>query len=604
MALMNQTQGQPSVDASFRDSPDGNNNIKKKPYKKGLKKQNANQAKKSYASVKRPHVAAGFAGQKPPPKLPQAIAEAALKKQNTRKKRSTAVKSTVAAGTTTISSTSVSTASGSDAMSSVETTGLLSSVAVDQQSAPQETVKVDSRMVTLSPTASLEIPSTEASLSFTHQPAQQGLPQSTTLLMAQQQQQHMSPHRGPASYLHSQQQHQYGTQSLHGFQQHYQYPYQHHHSSFSTVGSMTIPSFSEPVASYGSLVVPASTSSSVTSSPRTARAESVSVDGSVHDGMSTTSADTAGSVMDHHMVFSAGQPQQQQQQQQQPLTSYTQLVLGEGGEPQIRFEFSGQALSPEALTVALQHQHQQQQQQQQQQQSLFQQQQQLQQLQQHYQPQRSVHIGQDNHFSAIGLNMNESLESLMKKNMTGVLDGFDPQTLLSNPVSASMFSQSLYDTSSVGQFNTFAAPQQQQQMAFQDESGSSLWTSNHSDSLTMPTHHESQLSWPQVTSAARPQQSLQSINISVSDSPTQEEMKLQTPSSFNPQVLFQQHHQHHQLQRASISIQHQHQQSFYIPQLQDDEDDAEDESESMYSNNTNINNSNDGGSLSPSSIEA
>lgn len=568
--------------------------------------------------MKRPHVAAGFAGQKPPPKLPQAIAEAALKKQNARKKRTTSRTAASGSGSQDLNMGAMA--------ESAEATSLVvgSSSTVHQGS--QEPAKMDPHKVTLSPTASFGIPSgvdNDSPLLFGQQSQS-----STAIVMEQQQQQHPLHmlHRGSASFFQQQQQHQHGAQSLHDFQQ-YQYPY-NNLSSVSTIGSMTIPSFSEPIASYGSLVVPASTSpsSSVASSPRTARAESVSIDGSVHgENMSRTSVDTMGSSMGHnqHMVFLPEQPSDQQLQQ---LSTYSQLVLGEG-EPHLRFEFS------EAVAVALQHQ--------QQSQPVrdaypFTQDHRHSLLQQQQSSQRPAHIGQDNF--ALGLNMTESLESLMKKNMTSSLDSFvgglsgaNPQSLLASPVSASVFSQSLYDTSSASPFGAFSQQQQQQQpqMAFQDVSLSSMWTPNQSDSFVIPTH-ESQLSWQQVT--PRPQQSLQSINISANDSPIQEEMKLlpldlnlqrqqdqQQQKQFSAHALFQQQRLQHPLQqhRASISIQHQHQQSFYIPQLQDDddEDEAEDESESsqaMYNNNTNITDSihknnehigsgNDGESLSMAS---
>ncbi|KAG0241910.1 hypothetical protein B0O80DRAFT_501836 [Mortierella sp. GBAus27b] len=603
MTLMNQVQEQSPIMDDV-NSPSDNKKLSKKELKRTVKSKKNGQL--NGQAVKRPHVAAGFAGQKPPPKLPQAIAEAALKKQNARKKRATATKAALASQLA-----SASTSPGSSAGNQDSSMGTVSS-AVDQET--------DSRKMMLSPTASLGIPTVienNSPLSV----AQQHGPQSSLLI---EQKLHMLHNRGSSPYLQQQQQHQYGAQPLNEFQQ-YQYPY-HTPSPVSNIGSMTIPSFSEPIASYGSLVVPASTSpaSSATSSPRTARAESVSVDGSVQDGgrsMSTTSVDTVGSGVDHqqHALFLPGQSNDQ----------YSQLVLGEGESP-MRFEFSSQALSPEAVAVALQHQQQQQTSRdaysftQNHQHSLLQQLQ-LQQLQQQYQqqlqPQRPMHIGQD-----LGLNMNESLESLMKKNMSGSLEGFDPQTLLSAPVSASSFGQSLYDTSSAGQFSTF--PAQQPQLPFQ---GTSMWTPNPSDSFAIPAH-ESQLSWQQVTARPQPQQTLQSINISVSDSPTQAEMKLPMDMSLQPKqaplqqqkqfgahALFQQQSlQQHPLQqhRVSISIQHQHQQSFYIPQ-DDDEDEAEDENEgqhTMYSNNTtdNTSNSNDhsssigkeGGALSvTSSIE-
>ncbi|KAG0224821.1 hypothetical protein BGW41_004945 [Actinomortierella wolfii] len=67
---------------------DGNKKMGKREQKKALKAAQA----ASGVPVKRPHVAAGFANQKPPPKLPQAIAEAALKKQQAKKKRASAAR--------------------------------------------------------------------------------------------------------------------------------------------------------------------------------------------------------------------------------------------------------------------------------------------------------------------------------------------------------------------------------------------------------------------------------------------------------------------------------------------------------------------------------
>ncbi|KAF8930574.1 hypothetical protein BGZ47_000486, partial [Haplosporangium gracile] len=87
------SMGVPSSPAGA-DTPDkssNNDNAKKEPTPTTRRNKAAgtkNVARNSDGTIiKRPHVAAGFAGQKPPPKLPQAIAEAALKKLTGKKKK-------------------------------------------------------------------------------------------------------------------------------------------------------------------------------------------------------------------------------------------------------------------------------------------------------------------------------------------------------------------------------------------------------------------------------------------------------------------------------------------------------------------------------------
>ncbi|KAF9109297.1 hypothetical protein BGX27_007768 [Mortierella sp. AM989] len=350
--------------------PDEDMESAKKPSKAYTKKQSKNELKKNRAYngngavVKRPHVAAGFAGQKPPPKLPQAIAEAAQRKQSARKKRNAAgaVRASFTVSTLTASSPNMASDSAAETDSKEATPG----ASPFQSSADRGQ---ENRIVTPSPTASFDIPSV---IENDH---------TTPLSQGQHRQFYVTNHRESTSF-HSQQQ-QYKQQPFHAYS---------HPSSVSDIGSLTIP-FSEPIASYGSLVVPASSStcSSATSSPRSSRAESVAFDGSASQGGLNISSDVASDVsasLDQIMF-----PGSHGYLQDQQLSQVHQLS---GGFNMESFDFRENNFPASDNTPH----------------PLAQQYHNYQQPQQH-----SIHIGQDAGFGTFVMNSDESLEMLMKKNV-------------------------------------------------------------------------------------------------------------------------------------------------------------------------------------------
>ncbi|KAF8971015.1 hypothetical protein BGZ46_010350 [Entomortierella lignicola] len=506
----------------------------KKPSMMELKKQNKNGTKKRRAfnnngtAAKRPHVAAGFAGQKPPPKLPQAIAEAARKKKTSRKKRNVA-------GATRASDSDSTLAGSNTTKSTVEQneTETSSLTAVSYS-----TIEND-RGVSINPHRGLVIP------------------------QEQDQQFYMSGYRDHAPF-HTQ--NQYGEHSLNTYGR---------QSSVPDIGSLNMP-FSEPITSYGSLVVPASSStcSSATSSPRTSRAESISLNESVtHDALNVSS-NTASNMEESmsQMMFSGSHAYFQDQ--------HTSQVYQLPGSYQDHFGFPEQSLSPVDLTASRP-------------------------LSQH-----AIHINQNSDFRDFGdLNTNESLEALMKKsvgNFGGVVGNLigDSTTSMQSPIhkqgSMNRLGSSLYDTSLVAeQFPLFQQHQTSRQHRFLGldigKTGRTILMPNHSSSFAVPSSLQTTNAQQDRQQQQFQQQSSQSISISAADSPPSDiEMGLDLSSTEqnyinqqqqNAHAMLQQRQQVHQMaQLAQIrknsfagvptqqraSIQHQ---SFYIPQMQDEDDD-------------------------------
>ncbi|KAF9162693.1 hypothetical protein BGX21_009695 [Mortierella sp. AD011] len=528
-----------SLSKSLASQPTSPKISKKEPKKKTRKSFESNS---NGTPVKRPHVAAGFAGQKPPPKLPQAIAEAEQRKQkqNARKKRN-------GAGATRASA-SASTRTNADNGKGVSRTS-----------------DHESRITTPSPTASFEIPSVIKNDSVVAVSPHQSL----AVPEEQQEQFYSSSHVDSDSFQRLQ---QCKRQLLQAYSQ---------PPSVSGINSWAIP-FSEPTGSYGSLVVPASSStcSSATSSPRTSRAESVSFDQPASQDALSLSPDVVPSV--NQMMFTES-------------PGYLQDNFQTGN-----FYFRENPLAQQY---------------------------------QYQQPQQ--HVG----FEGFGdLNSNESLESLMKRNM-GTFEGLvgdfmndsagsSLQSLLQRPRSTNQLGPSLYDASSSAEQFQFL-PQYQQRFhgldinkTGQDISARSILMPNHSSSFAVPS--TMQPSWSQQDRQQRQlpqQQPSNSINISASESPRsdldldldferQDSMEqgqmYQQQQQVSAHALFQQQHQQQQqrhmaqlqqqqqqqqqqirkisfaggpLHQHRASIQHQHQQSFYIPQMQDDEDEGEDEAD-------------------------
>ncbi|KAF9950089.1 hypothetical protein BGZ70_001514 [Mortierella alpina] len=511
------------------------------------KQKSGNMINSNGAVVKRPHVAAGFAGQKPPPKLPQAIAEAAKKRQATRKKRVTAAAARAAATANTTTATTTVDAS------------------------------------TMDNAAGLSSPS-----------------------LSREQQQHQ--------HQHQQHQHQHQIEMLGhshrqvgapAFNMYQQHQRSQHRLPAATINSMAIPMTS----SYGSLVVPASSStcSSATSSPRTERAEALSVEGTEQGdmGMSPRSEDSsvrAASV--DQMLFSESQFPFQQQGVGHSVHSmpYSQVQAPPAIGMGMDFSFVGQTgahpFSDQYVS----------------------------------RPHQPLQTSQATAFPDFGLGMGESLESLMKKNM-GSLDGLlsdlsggaalsssDATTITSPSLSMPMqsllqgtstpaFEHGVYAPSATAaQFNYLQQQQrdlQQRQAppahAAHQDTLKSIWIPSHSGSFAVPANTE--YAWQQQQQQQQQQhQSTLSINISANDSPQSEagpELDLdgdqqQQQQPLSAHDLFQQQHeqqqqqqqQEEQLRKNSLvldtlqpqqhraSIQHQHLQSFYIPQMQDEDDDG------------------------------
>ncbi|KAF9125465.1 hypothetical protein BGW39_007388 [Mortierella sp. 14UC] len=246
--------------------------------------------------IKRPHVAAGFAGQKPPPKLPQAIAEAALKKLAGKKKKRPA------SNNASVASSTPSAVPAAAVTLAVTTAPPTTDVPVDSTASPSTLAQTPSTYVvptcvqpkaespapvTLSSSKTFDTPSTidhhqlqeSAPRSFAQQQLQQQQqPQQQkdrAHILARQQQSHSSRLstylRGSASYHPDHNRHQ-------RHQRHQNAPYTsslHQHPQagpLTNIGSISIPtiSLSNTMASYQSLVVPACTSaeSSPASSPK------------------------------------------------------------------------------------------------------------------------------------------------------------------------------------------------------------------------------------------------------------------------------------------------------------------------------------------------
>ncbi|KAG0057579.1 hypothetical protein BGZ83_008161 [Gryganskiella cystojenkinii] len=620
-ALISQTTGSLSGEtassvSSLANTADESKVKMERKMSKDWKKANKAEARRANATanktiVKRPHVAAGFAGQKPPPKLPQAIAEAASKKQATRKKRVSAAAARAVANANAASSSATTPSTPTvvpTATTPVMGAGddVITTASTNSSMTPEITHSIygqvhnnsNSTLAASSPTASLETSST-----FEHQDQAMAYPQQQQQHYQQYQQQFFAhqqqlqqfdvahQQRDSLSFqqhLHPQQQQQQqqrNTQGVLPFQHQQQFP-------MSNIGSMAIPLADPTIANYGSLVVPASSStdSSPTLSPRTARAESVSTRG---------------------MTGSYEDLPQMQQQHQLPYSNATQQMQG---------VVSGFAMTNNELVN--------QQQQQQQQHQQHSQESQIHPFMLPYghsqhQHHASMTIGEgEDRFAEFGLGMGESLENLMKKNV-GSLDqliGLSREGQIDASQMASYLQQHQQQQQQQQQHQH---QQQQQQPAMFQDMSRSTWMPSPSGSFTLPSKAED-FSWSPVVSQRQQQQqqqSSQSINISANDSP-QAEMELEQLQNQQQQlsaseelmqrqkqVLFQQQHrlfeqlqqqqqqqhqkqqqhlhlrkgsfvggiaqlpQQQQVQQHRASIQHQHQQSFYIPQMQEDDED-------------------------------
>ncbi|KAF9960551.1 hypothetical protein BGZ72_006613 [Mortierella alpina] len=604
--LLRTVQKLPQTQAMFSEAqqehPDAQQDLsasRKKQQQKNSKKQGKAETRKhksgnlinsNGAVVKRPHVAAGFAGQKPPPKLPQAIAEAARKRQATRKKRVTAAAARAAA---TVNAAAVA-AVHTNTMDLNEDGASYRGSAMDNTAALPSTVQDHARRTSAAPLTAPPVPMNAASFSQGQELQQQAL--------RLQQQQYQRQHQQQMETLgHSHR--QPSTAAFNMYQQHQQ---SQHRLPVATINSMAIPMAS----SYGSLVVPASSStcSSATSSPRTERAEALSVAGTEQDdmGMSPTSEDSSVRARStDQMLFSEAQFSYQQQSSGQDLHSmpYSQVQASPAIGMGMGFDLVGQAGIHQFSDQYVPRSHQ------------------------------PLQTSQANNIPDFGLHMGESLESLMKKNM-GSLDGLlsdlsggaplgstdttattssslsmPMQSLLQAP-STPTFEHGVYDPSGTAvQFNYFQQQRDVQQRQVQPVQHShqdtlkSLWMPSHSGSFAVPANTE--FSWPQQH---QQHQTTPSINISANDSPQSEvgpELDLdrdqigdapeQQQQPLSAHALFQQQHEQQQQQqqqeqlrknsmvldnlqpqqhRASGQHQHQHLQSFYIPQMQDEDDDG------------------------------
>jgi hypothetical protein len=224
----------------------------------------------------------------------------------------------------------------------------------------------------------------------------------------------------------------------------------------------------------------------------------------------------------------------------------------------------------------------------------------------------SLQISQ-HYFTDFGLNMDETLEGLMKKNI-GSFDHL--MESFSNSSSSLMDDQHPHHIpqqqqptpstqASAGHFSYFqdqqhaSTPQQpfqQQQQRFQqqEEQQNQQGHMNFQDMSRVawiPSHSaNSDFSWspsPQSQTSIPPQGMMQSINISTNDS-SQEKLGSSLNSLGSQQILLQQQEQQHakqqQQQQHRVSINHRYQQTFYIPQMQEDEneDDEDEVVESKY----------------------
>ncbi|KAG0266933.1 hypothetical protein BGZ95_002973 [Linnemannia exigua] len=639
-ALISQSQGQSPSDVSSRGNSVDVTDLSK-PSKKLLKKEHKKQSKadgrkSNYSNdgtiVKRPHVAAGFAGQKPPPKLPQAIAEAAQKKQAIRKKRVSAAAAAKAAAATN---------SGiiGSVLSANNTSTLLLSASMPLNGDSLRTVqgsdgiKMDSRMMAISTTASFEIPSNydneSSTPSFPHQQQRQ---------QPQQQQQQQGQHQLQLTQHHNSISLQTQTQVFSPYQHLQHQEQQQQQISIPAVNSMSIPN-ADSITSYGSLVVPASssTSSSPSSSPSLSRATAVMA----QDNMAMSSISSMSSGHQH-------------QQHQHISFSQTQLSgnfeMGGSDARHSGMSTSSDTVGPQDANDTHIHpfahpgqqQHKQQQQQAQQ---------------HHGHHHQSINISQEN-FANFGLNMDESLEGLMKTSIGSfdrLMESFSSESSSlmdhqhhhqqqqkqrqqftpSTPAAADQFSyfQTLQQTPIPQQhfqqqqsyFQQQGQQGQQQQQSQQghvnlQEMSRTMWMPNYSGSASFPVPANPEFSWPsspqthhqQSQTLSRQQGTMQSINISANDS-SQEEMEQdlgsleshqnsqqqQQQQQLSAHALFQQQHQEQQrrhteqqqqqqqqqrqlLLQHRASIQHQHQQTLYIPLMKDDEDE-ENENEDVES---------------------
>ncbi|KAF9150084.1 hypothetical protein BG015_008106 [Linnemannia schmuckeri] len=308
----------PSAGADTTGESSKNDNAKKEPTPTTRKNKAAGTKKVARNSdgtiIKRPHVAAGFAGQKPPPKLPQAIAEAALKKlAGKKKKRASAATNsasataaaatvapvvTVAPSAATVTTAAPAVAVTVDGAPASPTSTITTATAPTQgPSAPQTKTEAPAA-VTLSSPKSFDIPTTidnhhhqiqeNTVLSFTQQQLQleQQQPQKDRAkILARQQQQHQQQqlqqqqHPRPGRLNTTQLRTSGAYPSHHPHHQHKQQHTPAPPSSYvggghmTNIGSISIPTIplSNTMASYESLVVPAcnSADSSPASSPRT-----------------------------------------------------------------------------------------------------------------------------------------------------------------------------------------------------------------------------------------------------------------------------------------------------------------------------------------------
>ncbi|KAF9091448.1 hypothetical protein BGX29_010948 [Mortierella sp. GBA35] len=501
--------------------------------------------------IKRPHVAAGFAGQKPPPKLPQAIAEAAQKKLAGKKKKRAANANANASSASSAASApapavvavapATTTVSSVDPARATSTTGTSGSIAPVSWNTATVTTAASAqgaghakantrRPVTLSPTKSFDIPTTidhDTMGSFTpqqlrqqhHQQQQQQTERNQILARHQQQQRpgrlNTQLRTIPVSYHpHSKQQQQHASYTSLSSPTSASYL---QGGLMTNIGSISIPTIplSNALASYESLVIPASTSveSSPASSPQV-KTTTIEIPSSVAPTAASTmlmmegdreflgygpaSSVHRGSGGEFSMALSH---QDMMAQLASPIDGNGQVLLPFGGP---LFHHLQQHQNHHAMHI----------------------------------PQVSCTTTTNNtatmttagmtDFASLGMvGMNESLESWMNSQVVPPLDGLIPG--LAPPAS----SVSSHDVAT----SAAAAPISYLQGLHQHQ---------HQDrAMWMPTLGQSNVSFP-----------------------------LTQGSSFvQPPYVGLGQHQH----RASIQHhQHQHQQSFYIPQIQDDDEDEDD----------------------------
>ncbi|KAK3810736.1 MAG: hypothetical protein J3R72DRAFT_74879 [Linnemannia gamsii] len=506
--------------------------------------------------IKRPHVAAGFAGQKPPPKLPQAIAEAAMKKLVGKKKKRTAAASNNASAaspkptavTPSTACTSpiaapIDVAAGAPANPASSTTSALAQTPIAHELTAGVLSKAESPApVTLSSPKSFDIPSTIDH--HHHHFAQQQLQQQKGRAQSLARQQQPGPGHlntqlhGSVSYHHDHHSHHHP----HRKHQHLQNApcasssqassafmggLSHQHSQtgrMTSIRSISIPTIplSNTMASYESLVVPAYTSaeSSPASSPK-ATATTIELPISIHSS-SVAATVPVGSTMDFlgyestssYSPFSAGVGLEggadfamalnmihsgSSDHHHQLTTSIDGTTHTTNNNSQVLLPF---ATHPTALMYSHHPHH-------------------LQQQQQQQQSHHALHIPQDTHPMSLsssgmpdfsGLQMTESLESWMSSQLVVPTPSLDGGFLSSTDIITS--------TATV-------------------------------QPLVAHHIHASPISPLPISSSA-----------------------FLTGGGGGRGGFGQL--QHPQIHQHRSSIQHQHQQSFYIPQMLDDEDDSAD----------------------------